>query len=190
MASNGRLKIKVFAGGELLRARAGDHHGVRGHHALRRDGLLAAHVDDGGGRGQDRVGAQHRAASDMHALDDDGKGAGLGDRSRVLDDAPAGAVGPRGADGAPLGAERAGANHGERGLLGPGAAVLQIPDLAGAGPEGLSASVLLIGGVAAGVTGVLAIRTFVAMLASRSFHFFAPYCWVVGVLYLAFLSVR
>lgn len=71
-----------------------------------------------------------------------------------------------------------------------GAAVLQIPDLSGAGPEGLSAAVLLIGGVAAGVTGILAIRTFVAMLARRSFHFFAPYCWVVGALYLAFIALR
>jgi len=71
-----------------------------------------------------------------------------------------------------------------------GAAVLQIPDLAGAGPEGLSTSMLLVGGVAAGLTGVLAIRTFVAMLARRSFHFFAPYCWVVGALYLAFVTLR
>ena len=71
-----------------------------------------------------------------------------------------------------------------------GAAVLQIPDLAGAGPEGLSTSVLLVGGLAAGLTGVLAIRTFVAMLARRSFHFFAPYCWAVGVLYLAFVTLR
>ena len=71
-----------------------------------------------------------------------------------------------------------------------GAAVLQIPDLGGGGPGGLSASMLLIGGIASGVTGVLAIRTFVAMLARRSFHFFAPYCWVMGALYLAFVTLR
>lgn len=71
-----------------------------------------------------------------------------------------------------------------------GAAVLQLPDLVGAGPVGLSPAVLLIGSVAAAVTGVLAIRTFVAMLARRSFHFFAPYCWIVGVAYLAYLAMR
>lgn len=71
-----------------------------------------------------------------------------------------------------------------------GAAVLQIPDLTGGGPEMLTAPVLLVGGVAAGVTGVLAIRTFVAMLARRSFHFFAPYCWLVGAAYLAYMTLR
>lgn len=69
-----------------------------------------------------------------------------------------------------------------------GAAVLQIPDLAGAPALGTSA--LIGGGVVAAVTGVLAIRTFVAILARRSFHFFAPYCWVAGAAYLVFLSVR
>ncbi len=69
-----------------------------------------------------------------------------------------------------------------------GAAVLQIPDLGQA--VSLSWPVLAIGGIAAAVTGVLAIRTFVAMLARRSFHLFAPYCWVAGAAYLVFLSVR
>lgn len=64
-----------------------------------------------------------------------------------------------------------------------GAAVLQIPDIgAGVGPGGPA---LLAGGIAAAVTGVLAIRTFVALLARRSFHWFAPYCWAVGGVYLA-----
>ncbi|MDE3001798.1 MAG: undecaprenyl-diphosphate phosphatase [Gemmatimonadota bacterium] len=71
-----------------------------------------------------------------------------------------------------------------------GAAVLQVPDVGAGGPEGLSVSILLLGGIASGVTGVLAIRTFVAMLARRSFHFFAPYCWVIGALYLAFVTLR
>lgn len=69
-----------------------------------------------------------------------------------------------------------------------GAAVLQIPDLASEGTSGLLPAVVLVGSVVAGVTGVLAIRTFNAMLARRSFHFFAPYCWVVGALYLAYLA--
>lgn len=68
-----------------------------------------------------------------------------------------------------------------------GAAVLQIPDLGAAG--GPDALPLLAGGVAAAITGVLAIRTFVAMLARRSFHFFAPYCWAVGTLYLVWLGM-
>ena len=71
-----------------------------------------------------------------------------------------------------------------------GAAVLQIPDLIGHDQEGLSISLLVIGGIAAGVTGVLAIRMFVGVLARRSFHFFAPYCWTVGLLYLAYLFVN
>jgi undecaprenyl-diphosphatase len=69
-----------------------------------------------------------------------------------------------------------------------GAAVLQLPEVvAGAGPGTLP---LVLGGLAAAVTGVLAIRTFVAMLARRSFHLFAPYCWVVGAAYLVYLSLR
>jgi len=71
-----------------------------------------------------------------------------------------------------------------------GAAVLQLPDMLGGSPTGLSSSVLLVGGFAAGVTGILAIRTFVTMLARRSFHFFAPYCWVVGALYLGLMVLR
>jgi undecaprenyl-diphosphatase len=68
-----------------------------------------------------------------------------------------------------------------------GAAVLQIPEIgSGAGP---GVAPLLAGGVAAAVTGVVAIRTFVAMLARRSFHLFAPYCWAVGGLYLLWLGL-
>ncbi|HSM61949.1 MAG TPA: undecaprenyl-diphosphate phosphatase [Longimicrobiales bacterium] len=69
-----------------------------------------------------------------------------------------------------------------------GAAVLQLPGLtSGTGP---GTGALVAGGVAAGVTGVLAIRTFVAMLEKRSFHAFAPYCWVVGSAFLAYLLLR
>ncbi len=71
-----------------------------------------------------------------------------------------------------------------------GAAVLQIPDLLEGTATALPGSVVLAGSVLAGVTGVLAIRTFNAMLDKRSFHLFAPYCWAVGALYLAFLALR
>jgi undecaprenyl-diphosphatase len=69
-----------------------------------------------------------------------------------------------------------------------GAAVLQIPDLtAGGGP---SAPALLVGGVVAAATGVVAIRTLVAMLASKSFPGFAVYCWIAGSAFLAYLALR
>lgn len=71
-----------------------------------------------------------------------------------------------------------------------GAAVLQMPDIQEAGATGLSVGAVTAGSVVAGVVGVLAIRTFVSMLARRSFHFFAPYCWGVGVLYLVFVGLR
>ncbi|MFO8173885.1 MAG: undecaprenyl-diphosphate phosphatase [Longimicrobiales bacterium] len=69
-----------------------------------------------------------------------------------------------------------------------GAAVLEAPELANAGME-IGFQVLLLGALAAAVTGVLAIWTFVAMLRRRSFHRFGPYCWGVGVLFLLYLTL-
>jgi len=69
-----------------------------------------------------------------------------------------------------------------------GAAVLKLGELEAA--SGPSAAVLIVGGVVAGITGIVAIRTFVRMLERRSFHHFAPYCWAVGSLYLAYLALR
>jgi undecaprenyl-diphosphatase len=69
-----------------------------------------------------------------------------------------------------------------------GAAVLQIPDLGSVTGPGWG--VLLLGGVVAGITGVLAIRTFVAVLARQAFHLFAPYCWLVGTLFLIYLGLQ
>ncbi len=84
-----------------------------------------------------------------------------------------------------------------------GAAVLQLPELLGdpdgpavgisavAGVEGhLGSAPLLLGGLVAAVAGILAIRTFVAMLKRKSFHRFAPYCWAVGCLFLGYLFLR
>lgn len=64
-----------------------------------------------------------------------------------------------------------------------GAAVLSVPDL---GSQGIAIGVvpLLLGGVAAGISGVLAISLFVALLKRQNFHTFAYYCWAVGALFL------
>ncbi len=68
-----------------------------------------------------------------------------------------------------------------------GAGVLMLPEM---GSEaGLPAGPLLLAAVVAGVTGVLAIRTFVAMLKNRSFPAFSGYCWAAGILFLLWLGV-
>lgn len=69
-----------------------------------------------------------------------------------------------------------------------GAAVLELPDLAGA-EASLPPATLAAGGVAAALTGILAIWTFVAMLRRRSFHRFGPYCWAVGGAFLLYLAL-
>ncbi|MGE0161190.1 MAG: undecaprenyl-diphosphate phosphatase [Gemmatimonadales bacterium] len=68
-----------------------------------------------------------------------------------------------------------------------GAAVLELPNLEG---SGLTAGPLLAGSLVACVTGILAIRTLVLLLDRRAFHAFAPYCWAVGALFLAYLAMR
>ena len=67
-----------------------------------------------------------------------------------------------------------------------GAAVLMVPDI---GEQGGSIGVvpLLVGAVAAGVSGVLAIRLFVALLKRQNFHVFSYYCWAVGALFLLYM---
>ena len=62
-----------------------------------------------------------------------------------------------------------------------GAAVLQLPDLSG-NVVTVGTGPLALGFVAALLTGVFAIRVFVAVLKQGAFHRFAPYCWTVGVL--------
>ena len=49
---------------------------------------------------------------------------------------------------------------------------------------------LVLGSVVAAVTGILAIKAFVAMLERRSFYRFGPYCWAVGGFFLIYLFLR
>lgn len=64
-----------------------------------------------------------------------------------------------------------------------GAAVLQLPD---AMQTGLSVpvSVLLGGFIAAAISGVVAIRFFVALLRRQNFFVFAYYCWAAATLFI------
>lgn len=64
-----------------------------------------------------------------------------------------------------------------------GAAILKVPDIGQQGAT-IGALPLLAGGIAAGISGILAIRLFVALLRRQNFHVFAYYCWAVGALFL------
>jgi undecaprenyl-diphosphatase len=64
-----------------------------------------------------------------------------------------------------------------------GAGLLMVPDAIETG-EAIGLGSLLVGCVAALVSGVLAIRFFLAMLRRQSFHVFAYYCWAFGGLFL------
>ena len=64
-----------------------------------------------------------------------------------------------------------------------GAAVLMIPELGQAGSQALLA--ISIGGVAALISGLIAIWLFIRMLDRSLFHYWAWYCWGVGGLFLA-----
>jgi undecaprenyl-diphosphatase len=69
-----------------------------------------------------------------------------------------------------------------------GAAILQLPHLeadiamVGAGP-------LAVSFIASLVSGIIAIRLLVALLQRRAFHRFAPYCWAVGLVTLAWVLI-
>ena len=69
-----------------------------------------------------------------------------------------------------------------------GAALLQVGELEGAA-RALGAPALALGFAAALVSGIAAIRIFVRMLETRTFHRFAYYCWAVGLAYLAAAAV-
>ena len=67
-----------------------------------------------------------------------------------------------------------------------GAAVLQMPDVAAQGLT-LPGTALAAGSIVAAITGILAIKGFVAILARRAFHRFAIYCWGLGAVFLIYL---
>jgi len=69
-----------------------------------------------------------------------------------------------------------------------GAALLQIPEVAEAG-RAIGPLPLIGGFLAAAVSGVIAIRIFLAMLERKTFHRFAYYCWIVGGAYLAAAAI-
>ena len=67
-----------------------------------------------------------------------------------------------------------------------GAAVLQLWGATDAGAS-LTGGALILGSVVAAVTGVLAIRAFVAFLARKTLHRFGIYCWALGAAFLIYL---
>ena len=67
-----------------------------------------------------------------------------------------------------------------------GAALLQIPELTSQGLT-LSGAALAAGSIVAAITGILAIKAFVVLLARKAFHRFAIYCWALGAAFLLYL---
>jgi undecaprenyl-diphosphatase len=65
-----------------------------------------------------------------------------------------------------------------------GAAILQLPAL-GSGSVSVDTGPLLGSFAAALLSGVLAIRLLVALLRRKAFHRFAPYCWAIGSVTIA-----
>lgn len=69
-----------------------------------------------------------------------------------------------------------------------GATLLQVMDAGGAA-SALGTLPLVLGAMTAAVTGLLAIRIFLAVLRARSFHRFALYPWILGLLFLGYLWI-
>jgi undecaprenyl-diphosphatase len=65
-----------------------------------------------------------------------------------------------------------------------GAVVLQVPDALRAEEMAVSGTALIAGSTAAALSGILAIRFFVALLKRQNFYVFAYYCWVAAGLFL------
>jgi undecaprenyl-diphosphatase len=62
-----------------------------------------------------------------------------------------------------------------------GAAVLEWPKLGGA-LQDVGVAPLAVGFAVSLVSGIFAIRWLIALLRRRAFHWFAPYCWIIGIL--------
>ncbi len=71
-----------------------------------------------------------------------------------------------------------------------GANLLQLWDLARLSSAGEAASTLLLGFLAAAVSGYLAIRFFLGFLKRRSLYAFSLYCWLLGTLTLLLTLLR
>jgi undecaprenyl-diphosphatase len=66
-----------------------------------------------------------------------------------------------------------------------GAAVLMLPEIGEATVQ-IGMGPLIVGGIAAAISGVLAITIFVALLRRQNFYVFAYYCWAAGGLFLLY----
>jgi undecaprenyl-diphosphatase len=65
-----------------------------------------------------------------------------------------------------------------------GAVVLQVPDVLRAEEMAVNWAALIAGATAAAVSGIVAIRFFVALLKRQNFYVFAFYCWAAAGLFL------
>lgn len=70
-----------------------------------------------------------------------------------------------------------------------GAGLLEAVELGGGAP-GVAVGPLAVSFLAALVSGVLAIRLLVVLLRRRAFHRFAPYCWTIGAVTIAWALMR
>lgn len=61
-----------------------------------------------------------------------------------------------------------------------GATLLEVREIHAAGIDGAMLVNYIIGGLAAFLAGVVAIKTFIRLLQQKKFHYFAYYCWLVG----------
>lgn len=68
-----------------------------------------------------------------------------------------------------------------------GAALVEVPEAMAAGADARAA--LVVGGLAAALSGLLALWLFVRLLRGRHFYQFAWYTWVVGAAFLAYLAL-
>ena len=71
-----------------------------------------------------------------------------------------------------------------------GATVMELTEWFSVGGWPDDILVYLIGALFAFASGVLAIRTFIKLLATGRFHYFAYYCWLFGALTILFLSIN